>query len=522
MSPEFTRQGDDLIFAIGPRTYSISGFAADGGGIRATVTARHEGKILARDTLLLSSARRRQDFAGKLNGDAKTVEDELLHIEDALRGELAARQQAENTKAPVNGMDDPVPWPDSVDGNGLLQELLEAIRRFVILPKHADVATALWVIAAHAHAAWDVFPILAATSPTKRCGKTTLLDVLSFLLPRPLLASNISPASVYRAIEAWHPCLLVDEADTFLPNNDELRGVVNSSHNRSAAFVLRVEGEGEDRQVVAFSTWCPKVIAGIGALPATLEDRAICLRLRRKGKTERTERARRRTLEGFRVLSRQASHWAEDNLPWLEQADPSIPNELDDRAADNWQPLLAVADLAGGQWPALAQKAALALSAGRDADDEVGVRLLRHIKAVFEEKKVERIASVELVSALIVDEEWGWSTWWRGKALHQRGLAKLLAPFGIGPKGIRLPSGTPRGYEREQFLDAFSRYLGSDPQQPQQMNTDAELGPLSDPQQRGSVADRKSHVTIEEKRIVAVVADKNRVGGAMQQEAELF
>ncbi len=487
------------------------------------MTARHEGKILARDTLLLSSARRRQDFADKLNGDAKAVEDDLLHIEDALRGELAARRQAEITEAPVNGMDNPAPWPDSVDGDVLLQELLETIHRFVVLPKHADVATVLRVVAAHAHAAWDVFPILAATSPTKRCGKTTLLDVLSFVLPRPLLASNISPASVYRAIEAWHPCLLVDEADTFLPNNDELRGVVNSSHNRSAAFVLRVEGEGEDRQVVAFSTWCPKVIAGIGALPATLEDRAICLRLRRKGKTERTERARRRMLEGLRVLSRQASCWTENNHALLEQVDPTVPDELDDRAADNWHPLLAVADLAGGQWPELARKAALALSAGRDADDdEVGVRLLRHIKTVFEAKGLDRIASVELVSALIVDEEWGWSAWWKGRALHQRGLARLLKPFGIGPKVIRFPTGTVRGYDREQFLDAWSRYLGSDPKQRNKVNENEELEPISNPKQGGSVTDQKAHVTTEKHSIVTDVTDKNRVGGAIQQEAELF
>ncbi len=487
------------------------------------MTARQDGEILTRDTLLLSSARRRQNFAGKLNGDAKAIETDLLRIEDALRAELARRQQAKDAESSADGMDDPELWQDLVDGDVLLHDLLKAIRRFVVLPKHADLAVTLWVVATHALDAWDVFPLLAITSPTKRCGKTTCLDVLSFLLPRPLLASNISPASVYRAIEAWHPCLLVDEADTFLPNNDELRGVVNSSHNRAAAFVLRVEGEGEDRQVVPFSTWCPKVVAGIGSLPATLEDRSIIVRLRRKTKADPVERARHRTLGGLRDLRRQAARWVVDNLGDLELADPTTPDELDDRAADNWLPLLAVADLAGGQWPELARKAAITLSADRDAaDDEDAIRLLRNVKAVFEVKGVDRIASAELVAALIAEEEWGWSAWRKGRSLDQWGLSRLLAPFKIKPRTIRIAAGTAKGYMREWFTDAWCRYLVSDPSHPSQVNNDAGLGPFFDPSQRESVTDEKTHVTIEKQKNVTGVTDKNGVGGAMQQEAELF
>ncbi len=516
MPAEFVRQGDELVFALGSRTYTVSGFSAVEGSIRATITARQGTDCLARDTLSLSSARRRGEFAAKLNGDAHAVENDLIQIEDALRVELAARQQAE---PPANWRDDPTPWPDHVDGDVLLRELLAAVRRFVALPTHAAIAAVLWVVAAWAHTVWDVFAILAITSPTKRCGKTTLLDVLRVLLPRPLLASNVSPAAIFRAIEEWYPSLLVDEADTFLPGNEELRGVLNSSHARTAAYVLRVEGEGEGRVVTKFSTWCPKAIALIGSLPPTLEDRSISIRLRRKAKAERVERARRRTLDGLHELARQAARWSADNLASLEHADPAVPDELDDRAADNWQPLLAVADLAGSSWPGLARKAAVVLSADRDAtDDEVGIRLLRHVRQVFETKNVDRIASVELVSALIADEEWGWSTWRKGRSLDQRSLSRLLAPFGIRPRVIRIGESTPSGYRLKDFNDAWSRYIPlSDPQHPQQVNDDGELGPLFDPQHGGAVEDKKTRVTSEKQMNVEDVGDKKRVEAILHE-----
>jgi putative DNA primase/helicase len=509
---------------LGSRTYNIHGFQEWGGNLRASLTVRQGADVLVRDVLSLTSAKRRKEFAAKLNGDAEAVENDLIRIGDALRVELAARQQANEAEPPASGMDDPAPWPDYVEGDVLLREVLEAVRRFVVLPRYADVAAVLWVVAAHAHAAWDVFPILAATSPTKRCGKTTLLDVLRVLLPRPLLASNVSPAAIFRAIESWNPSLLVDEADTFLTGNDELRGVLNSSHARTAAFVLRVEGEGTERTVTAFSTWCPKVIALIGSLPATLEDRSIVLRLRRKTKADRVERARRRTLASLADLGQKAARWAEDNLEALAQAEPAVPEELDDRAADNWESLIAVADLMGGRWPELARKAALALSAGRDAgDDEVGIRLLRNIREVFTEKGTTRIPSDELVSALIADEALGWGSWRKGRPLDQRGLARILAPFGISPKKFREDKDkTSRGYEREHFEDTWGRYLVSDPEQAEQMNSDKDLGPIFEAEHGGPVPDEKSALTIQKQKIVPDVPDKNRIVAATHQEAELF
>src|SRR5262249_54239058 len=135
---------------------------------------------------------------------------------------------------------DTEPWPDPVNGAELLEELSEVVNRHLrlSLSRGAD-AVALWIIHAHCLCAADISPTLAITSPTIECGKTTLLDLVSELVPRQLSASNITPAATYRAIEKWHPTLLIDEADTFLRHSEELRGILNASHRRSKAFVIR-------------------------------------------------------------------------------------------------------------------------------------------------------------------------------------------------------------------------------------------------------------------------------------------
>ncbi len=406
------------------------------------------------------------------------------------------------------------PWPKPVDGAQLLEDLATAARRFVILPKHADALVALWCLAAHAFNAFDIFPFLALVSPVRRCGKTTLFKVLLRLVPRALTSSNVSAASVYRIIEACRPCLLLDEADTFTRDNEELRGVLNSGHTRETAYVLRVEGEGKDLRPVRLSTWCPRAFALIGSLPDTLDDRSIAIPMRRRTKTEVVARARRKALEPLRDLGRMAARWGADNTEALAATDPAVPEALDDRASDNWEPLLAVADLTGGPWPERARKAALALSGGRDQEDDgAGTRLLRNIRAAFEARAVDRLPSAELVAALLADEEWGWGTWRRGKPLDQRGLARLLAPFGIKPRGIRVGTDTPKGYTREWFTDAWSRYLGSDRPHLQQDRDAADLDVFFDRNKLPRVADAKSPLSGDEQSIVADVADEKAIRG---------
>lgn len=171
------------------------------------------------------------------------------------------------------------PWPEPVDGAELLGVLVATFTRFLALPDHAAEALALWTVHTHTFDAGAITPRLALTSPKKRCGKSTALGVLQKLVPRPLPAANITAASFFRAVEKWRPTVLVDEADTFLRGNDELRGILNAGHRRDGCVIRSV---GDDHEPRAFKVWAPVAIAMIGRLPDTLEDRSIVVSMRRK------------------------------------------------------------------------------------------------------------------------------------------------------------------------------------------------------------------------------------------------
>ncbi len=273
------------------------------------------------------------------------------------------------------------PWPEPVDGVALLNNLHGVFGRFVVLPKWAAEALALWTLHTYAFQWRDVSTYLGLESPEKRCGKTTLLTVLSELVNRPVVAANISSPALFRVIEEMRPTLLIDEADTFLQGNDELRGILNSGYSRKTAYVVRVankftpynlpaspaapDGESDPvapgaTRLVRFSCWCPKIMAAIGRLPDTLADRCIVVRMQRKTASEACERLK--NLEST-PLRRQCARFAQDHAQEIANASPEAPPNMNDRAGDIWEPLLALADLAGGPWPELARQAAVALSA---------------------------------------------------------------------------------------------------------------------------------------------------------------
>ena len=227
---------------------------------------------------------------------------------------------------------EPDPWPDPVDTAWLLDELVYCFNLYLVLPDGAAPALALWTMFSWTHDLSHVSPILCFASPEKRCGKTTALSLVKGLTPRSILASNITPAALFRSIEKWRPTLIIDEADTFLRDNDELRGVINASHVREAAFVVRTVGENHDPQL--FSTWCPKVIALIGSLPDTLEDRAIVISMRRKQPNDAVAPLRADAVSGLAGghLPRKLSRWAIDYAVDLRAANPDVPHGLNDRA----------------------------------------------------------------------------------------------------------------------------------------------------------------------------------------------
>ena len=246
-----------------------------------------------------------------------------------------------------------------------------------------------------------------------------------------LASSNITAAALFRAVEKWKPTLIVDEADSFLRESDELRGVLNSGHTRDTAFVIRTVGD--DHEPRRFSTWGAKAIALIGTLPDTLHDRSIVIALRRKLPSERAEKVRHADPAEFETLARRCARFAEDNAEALRLARPAIPDFLHDRASDNWEPLLAIADLAGGKWPDKGRAAAKELTgAAGDETDSLRVALLTDICLTFEKKGVDKISSVDLIEALVSDKERPWADYRNGKQLNPRQLARMLSGFGIG------------------------------------------------------------------------------------------
>ena len=171
------------------------------------------------------------------------------------------------------------------------------------------------------------------------------LDVLGCLVRRPLPTASVTPAAIFRVIESYGPTLLIDEADTFLSDNEELRGMLNSGHRRGGG-VLRIVGEQHAPR--AFATYGPCAIALIGALPDTLHDRAITIDLKRRLASEKVAPFRSDRAEHLAVLARQAARWTADNAERVAAIDPEMPATIINREADNWRPLVAIADAAAG------------------------------------------------------------------------------------------------------------------------------------------------------------------------------
>ncbi len=369
------------------------------------------------------------------------------------------------------------PWPEPVDASSWLNCVRREFQRYIALPKHAAETIALWSLHTHALEAFTISPRLALTSPEKRCAKTLTLDVTSHLVFRPLPAANITSAALFRGIEKWSPTLLIDEADTFLRDSNELRGVLNSGHHRATAHVIRTTGE--DHEPRSFGTWGAVAIALIGSLPGTLEDRSITIPMRRRRPDEPVDRFRLAAGVELLDFARSAARWARDHLDDLRNADPELPNGLHDRARDNWRPLIAIADLAGGDWPRLAREAAVALTPIEDASR--GVQLLEDLSAIFTERgEIERLPSGDLVTALLALESRPWVECQRGgRPLTALGLARRLREFRIAPAKWWTAAGAVRGYNLKDLREAFERYLPKDPPNPLAMspesNSDADL-----------------------------------------------
>jgi len=395
--------------------------------------------------------------------ETKLLGVQIKTLDDAVAGQRA-RQDGGGAAALFPDVE---PWPDPVNGAALLDEIAGTVKRFIACdPEIAEVA-ALWISFTWLVDHFHIAPMILITAPEMRCGKTQLLTLIGKMVKRPISASNISPAVIYHIVESEAPTLLIDEADSFFRDNEDLRGIINSGHGRDSAYVLRmVRTAGDNFTPKRFSTWGPKVLCGIGRLQSTLMDRSLVLELRRKGPGERAEKLRHADPAAFRAIASKLAKYADDNAAEVGKARPDIPHALHDRAQDNWEPLLAIADHAGGGWPERARAAALKM-AGAELEvtgQEGG--LLQDIAAAFSASGQDRISTADLLAALIADDTKPYATWARGKPMTARHLANKLAGYRIAPRTIRIGSATPKGFLLSDFADTFSRYLPSSPDTP--------------------------------------------------------
>lgn len=354
---------------------------------------------------------------------------------------------------------------DPADGADILNAVEAFVKRFVAYPSDAArIAHVLWIAHTHLMAIWDSTPRIAFLSPEPASGKTRALEVTELLVPLPIEAINVTAAYLFRKVDddAGPPTILFDEIDTvFGPKareHEDVRGLLNAGH-RKGAVAGRCVVRGKTVETVEFPAYCAVAVAGLGDLPDTILTRSVPIRMRRRAPNERVEPFRRRLAlpEGTK-LHDQLSAWANTVAPTLEGVWPEMPKGVEDRDADVWEALLAVADAAGGDWPERARTAAVALvAASKESTPSLGIRLLSDVRTVFGDR--DAMATDDMLTALCELPEAPWSEVVGGKPLNARGLAKRLGGYEVKSQTIRVGDKTPRGYTREALADAWMRYL---------------------------------------------------------------
>jgi hypothetical protein len=401
-----------------------------------------------------------------------------------------AREQSKEAAATTVALDEPTACDDLSDkpaaakaseGDRVLCELRSQIKKFVVMPnKEALTATTLWIAATHLQTAWQHAPRLAIVGPAKRCGKSRLLDVITETVHAPLITVNASPPAIFRSItEKNPPTLLVDEADTLFgtlkaaERNEDLRGLLNAGHQRNRP-TLRVTGP--EHTPVAFPTFAMAALAGIGDLPDTIMDRSMVIRMRRRTAGESVAAFRTgRDTPALHALRDRLKTWLRPLHATAMDMEPVLP--VEDRAADTWEPLVIVADLAGGPWPDAARTACRIMTdqeAGNDDDGGLKIRILADIRRVFAgEGDPATVRTSRLIEQLNADPEAPWSEY-SPHGLTPRGLQLLLKDYGISSANHRFPGGTQaKGFARTQFLDAWSRYCPAPESEPELAETGA-------------------------------------------------
>lgn len=276
-------------------------------------------------------------------------------------------------------------------GNGaeILDRVSAFIRRYIHLSDQQARIVAVWTAHTHAVGSATTTPYLNINSAVKQSGKTRLLEVFELLVNHPWLTGRITAACLIRKVDQVKPTLLLDESDAAFNGEKEyaeaLRGILNTGFYAGGVASCCV-GQGANTTFKDFCTYCAKAIAGIGQLPDTVTDRSIPIRLQRKKPGEVVARFRRRHAKGeAQQIKAELSDWVNSIADRLREVEPSLPDELTDRQQDGIEPLLAIADEAGHDWPGAVRKAAVEIFGSSEGEDQnVGVQLLGDIRAIFD------------------------------------------------------------------------------------------------------------------------------------------
>ena len=395
------------------------------------------------------------------------TDDEIDNKVDAAAAERAGKKTArKNGKRLEEDLSTPADIPTNDDPSAILTAVYAFVGRFIAYPSdHAQVAHVLWIAHAHLMEAWESTPRLAFLSPEPASGKTRALEITELLVPNAVEAINVTPAYLFRKVGAddGKPTILYDEIDTvFGPKakeNEEIRALLNAGHRRGAV-AGRCVVRGKTVETEEISAFCAVALAGLGWLPDTIMTRAVIIRMRRRAPGEKVTPFRRRVhgAAGHALRARLAT-WAARVVDEMTDARPKMPTGIEDRDADVWEPLLAIADGAGGDWPARAREAAKALvGAAREAEPSLGLRLLADLRTVFNTSTLATLPTATIVTRLVDLPESPWGDL-HGKPINDRTLAKRLRQYGIKSKDINVQDRALKGYAKEDLHDAWTRYL---------------------------------------------------------------
>jgi Protein of unknown function (DUF3631) len=358
----------------------------------------------------------------------------------------------------------------------LLDDVYTFTGKFIAYPSpHAHLAHVLWIAHTHLMGAWESTPRLAALSPEPASGKTRLLEVTELLVPNPVEAVNVSPAYLFRKVGAdgAKPTILYDEIDTLFgpkaKENEEIRGLLNAGHRRGAV-AGRCVVHGKQVMTEEISAYSAVALAGLGWLPDTIMTRSIIIRMRRRISDEKVTAFRRRVHapEGHKIRDRLAA-WAAQVVKEMTEARPDMPPGIEDRNADVWEPLLAIADGVAGEWPGRARAAAVALvKAAEEAEPSLGLLLLADLKRVFDTSTLAGLPTAIILERLIALPESPWGDL-HGRSLNDRGLAMRLRQYGVKSKDVRVEGRESplKGYTKEDLHDVWLRYLPPKPRPPE-------------------------------------------------------